>query len=72
MGAISRVKKYKAFFVDKSGNNIDYTTFVYDTDYNGAKKRADAIMVAMKDDNLIKTIVAPITNKYSNWAGIYR
>jgi hypothetical protein len=72
MGDISRVKKYKVFFVDKAGNNIDYTTFVYDTDYNGAKIRADAIMKDMKDDNLSHTIIAPVTNQGSNWAGIYR
>jgi hypothetical protein len=72
MGAISRVKKYKAFFVDKAGNNIDYTTFVYDQDYNGALQRATDIMNDMKDDSLVKAIIAPVTNNGSNWSGIYR
>jgi len=67
-----RVKKYKAFFVNNAGNNIDYTTFVYAQDTDDAKKRADAIMKDMKDDSLVMTSVVLITNQGSNWSGIYR
>jgi len=72
MGAISRVKKYKAFFMNNAGNNIDYTTFVYAQDKDEAKKRADAIMEDMKDDSMVKTSVVLVTNQGSNWSGIYR
>ena len=66
-------KKYKAFFVDRAGNNIDYTTFVYAQDYTEAKQRADDIMKAMNDDNLSHTIVTQIINQHgSSWSGIYR
>ena len=68
----ARVKKYKAFFVNNAGNNIDYTTFVYAQDTDEAKKRADAIMKDMKDDSLVMTKVVLITNQGSNWSGIYR
>jgi hypothetical protein len=72
MGAIGRVKKYKAFFVNNVGKNIDYTTFVYAQDTDEAKKRADAIMKDMEDDSLVMTSVVLITNQGSNWSGIYR
>ena len=72
MGLVSRVKKYKAFFINNEGNNIDYTTFVYAQDTDDAKKRADAIMKDMEDDSLVMTSVVLITNQGSNWAGIYR
>jgi transcription elongation factor GreA-like protein len=72
MGLVSRVKKYKAFFKDKAGNNIDYTTFVYAKDYDEALERANNLMNELKDDSLVKAIVVLITNQGSNWAGIYR
>jgi hypothetical protein len=72
MGAISRIKKYKAFFVDKAGNNIDYTTFVYAQDYNEAMDRANNLMNEMNDDNLSHAKVTLIINQGSNWSGIYR
>ena len=72
MGAISTIKKYKAIFVDRAGNNINYTTFVYAQDYNEAKERADDIMRSMNDDNLSRTIVVLISNRESSWSGIYR
>ena len=68
----TRVKKYKAFFVNNAGNNIHYTTFVYAQDADDAKKRADAIMKDMGDDSLVMTKVVLITNQGSNWSGIYR
>jgi len=72
MGLVSRVKKYKAFFKDKAGNNIDYTTFVYAKDYDEALDRATNLMNELKDDSLVKAQVVLITNQGSNWAGIYR
>lgn len=72
MGTIGRIKKYKAFFVDKAGNNIDYTTFVYAENYNEAMDRATNLMNDMQDDSLVKANVVLITNQGSNWAGIYR
>jgi hypothetical protein len=72
MGLVSRVKKYKAFFKDKAGNNIDYTTFVYAKDYDEALDRATNLMNELKDDSLVNTSVVLITNQGSNWAGIYR
>jgi hypothetical protein len=72
MGTIGRIKKYKAFFVDKAGNNIDYTTFVYAESYNEAMDRATNLMNDMKDDSLVKANVVLITNQGSNWAGVYR
>ena len=72
MGLISRVKKYKAFFKDKAGNNIDYTTFVYAKDYDEAIDRATNIMHELKDDSLVKAQVVLITNQGSSWSGIYR
>jgi len=72
MGTIGRIKKYKAFFVDKAGNNIDYTTFVYAHDYNEAMDRATNLMNDMEDDSLVKANVVLITNQGSNWAGVYR
>jgi hypothetical protein len=68
----TRVKKYKAFFMNNVGKNIDYTTFVYAQDADDAKKRADAIMKDMGDDSLVMTKVVLITNQGSNWSGIYR
>jgi len=72
MGAISRIKKYKAFFVDKAGNNIDYTTFVYAQDYNEAMDRANNLMNEMNDDNLSHASITLIVNQKDNWSGIYR
>lgn len=72
MGTIGRIKKYKAFFVDKAGNNIDYTTFVYAQDYNEAMDRANNLMNEMNDDNLSHAKVTLIINQGSNWSGIYR
>ena len=72
MGAISRVKKYKAFFINNVGKNIDYTTFVYAQDTDEAKNRADSLMNDMEDDSLVMTKVVLITNQGSNWSGIYR
>ena len=72
MGTIGRIKKYKAFFVDKAGNNIDYTTFVYAQDYNEAMDRANNLMNEMDDDNLSHAKVTLIINQGSNWSGIYR
>jgi hypothetical protein len=72
MGLVSRVKKYKAFFKDKAGNNIDYTTFVYAKDYDEALDRATNLMNELKDDSLVKAQVVLITNQGSNWSGIYR
>lgn len=72
MGSIGRVKKYKAFFNDKAGNNINYTTFVYAHDHDEAIDRATNIMNDMKDDSLVKASVVLITNQGSNWSGIYR
>jgi hypothetical protein len=66
------VKKYKAFFVDKAGNNIDYTTFVFAKDSGEAMDRANNIMQEMQDDNLSHAIVTLVINQGSNWAGIYR
>lgn len=67
-----RIKKYKAFFVDKAGNNIDYATFVYARDYNEAQERADNIMADMNDENIIKATVTYIEAGASSWSGIYR
>jgi predicted alpha/beta superfamily hydrolase len=72
MGLMRRVKKYKAFFVDKAGNNIDYTTFVYARDSGEAMDRANNIMQEMQDDNLSHAIVTLIINSRDNWSGIYR
>jgi hypothetical protein len=72
MGLVSRVKKYKAFFKDKAGNNIDYTTFVYAKDYDEALERATNLMNELKDDSLVNTSVVLVTNQGSNWSGIYR
>lgn len=69
---MNRIKKYKAFFVDKAGNNIDYTTFVYAQDYNEAQDRANNLMNSMNDDNLSHAKVTLIINQGSNWSGIYR
>jgi hypothetical protein len=72
MGTIGRIKKYKAFFVDKAGNNIDYTTFIYSDSYDDAMDRAKNLMNLMEDDSLVKANVVLITNQGSNWAGVYR
>jgi hypothetical protein len=72
MGTIGRIKKYKAFFVDKAGNNIDYTTFIYSDSYDDAMDRAKNLMNDMEDDSLVKANVVLITNQGSNWAGVYR
>jgi len=69
---MNRIKKYKVFFVDKAGNNIDYTTFVYAQDYDEAMDRANNIMNEMDDDNLSHASIALITNQGSSWSGIYR
>jgi hypothetical protein len=68
----SRVKKYKALFRDKDGNNSNYTNFVYAKDHDEAMERANNLMNELKDDSLVKAIVVLITNQGSNWAGIYR
>jgi transcription elongation factor GreA-like protein len=72
MGTIGRIKKYKAFFVDKAGNNIDYTTFIYSDSYDDAMDRATNLMNDMEDDSLVKANVVLITNQGSNWSGVYR
>lgn len=72
MGVIGRVKKYKAFFLDKAGNNIDYTTFIYSESHDDAMQRAKNIMELMEDDSLKDVNVVLITNQGSNWAGTYR
>lgn len=72
MGVIGRVKKYKAFFLDKAGNNIEYTTFIYSESHDEAMQRAKNIMELMEDDSLQDVNVVLITNHRSNWSGIYR
>ena len=69
---MNRIKKYKVFFVDKAGNNIDYTTFVYAQDYDEAMDRANNIMNEMDDDNLSHASITLIVNQRDNWSGIYR
>jgi hypothetical protein len=72
MGTVSRIKKYKAFFVDKAGNNIDYTTFVYAENYDEAQARANNVMKSIKNDNLSHATVTRIESGSNNWSGIYR
>lgn len=72
MGTFSRIKKYKSFFVDKAGNNIDYTTFVYAEDYDEALARANNIMKDMNDDTLVKAIVVLINGHTREWNRLYR
>jgi hypothetical protein len=72
MGTVSRIKKYKAFFVDKAGNNIDYTTFVYAEDYDEALGRANNVMERLEDNDLSHAKVTLVINQGSNWSGVYR
>jgi hypothetical protein len=72
MGLMRRIKKYKAFFVDKAGNNIDYTTFVYAEDYDEAQDRANNVMKSMNNNNLSHATVTRVESGSSNWSGLYR
>lgn len=72
MGTFSRVKKYKALFRDKAGNNINYSTFVYAEDYDEALARATNIMNDMNDDTLVKAIVVLINGHTREFNRLYR
>lgn len=72
MGTFSRVKKYKAFFTDKQGKDINYTTFVYAEDSDKAQEMANNILRDMNDDNLSHATVVYVVAKTRNWSGLYR
>ena len=72
MGIMRSIKKYKVFFVDKAGNNIDYTTFVYAEDYDEALGRANNVMERLEDNDLSHAKVTLVINQGSNWSGVYR
>lgn len=68
---MNRLKKYKAFFTDKEGKELN-SKIIYANDQNEAQERADNIMSDMNDKNIIKATVTYIEAGASSWSGIYR
>ena len=68
---MNRIKKYKAFFINKEGKEI-HNKFIYAQNQNEAQERANNIMTDMNDKNLSHATVTFVSSGSSSWSGIYR